>query len=274
MFVSFFPRPTLFFTSVVLWTALAMAVWYGFGSDLFPVSTKPIGLATFWFSQELWFDFYFMASVAIFAAAWMLFAPHPWAPWSIPGSALILFTSYFQVEVSVAINSWCGPFYDLVQAALSHSAPVTIERFYAELSTFAGIALVAVVVGVPTCFFVSHYIFRWRTAMNEFYTANWPQLRVIEGASQRVQEDTMRFANTVEGLGVNLISAVLTPLAFMPVLVKLSCNVTELPLIGSISYPLVVGAVIWSVLGTGVLAHRYPPARHRIFESKSRSGLS
>jgi peptide/bleomycin uptake transporter len=90
--------------------------------------------------------------------------------------------------------------------------------------------------------------------MNEFYTANWPQLRVIEGASQRVQEDTMRFANTVEGLGVNLISAVLTLLAFIPVLVKLSSNVTELPLIGSISYPLVFGAVIWSVLGTGVLA--------------------
>ena len=231
-----------------------MAVWYSFGSELFPVSTKPIGLAIFWSSQELWFDFYFMASVAIFAAAWMLLAPHPWAPWSILGSALILFTSYFQVEVSVAINSWYGPFYDLVQAALSRSAPVTVERFYAELSTFAGIALVAVVVGVLTRFFVSHYIFRWRTAMNEFYTANWPQLRVIEGASQRVQEDTMRFANTVEGLGVNLISAVLTLLAFIPVLVKLSSNVTELPLIGSISYPLVFGAVIWSVLGTGVLA--------------------
>ncbi len=254
MFVSFFPRPTLFFTSAVLWTALAMAVWYSFGSELFPVSTKPIGLAIFWSSQELWFDFYFMASVAFFAAAWMLLAPHPWAPWSILGSALILFTSYFQVEVSVAINSWYGPFYDLVQAALSRSAPVTVERFYAELSTFAGIALVAVVVGVLTRFFVSHYIFRWRTAMNEFYTANWPQLRVIEGASQRVQEDTMRFANTVEGLGVNLISAVLTLLAFIPVLVKLSSNVTELPLIGSISYPLVFGAVIWSVLGTGVLA--------------------
>ncbi|MET4233933.1 ABC-type long-subunit fatty acid transport system fused permease/ATPase subunit [Bradyrhizobium sp. i1.4.4] len=108
--------------------------------------------------------------------------------WSILGSALILFTSYFQVQVSVAINSWYGPFYDLVQAALSKSAPVTVEQFYSELSTFAGIALVAVVVGVMTRFFVSHYIFRWRTAMNDFYVANWPRLRTIEGASQRIQE--------------------------------------------------------------------------------------
>jgi peptide/bleomycin uptake transporter len=254
MFVSFFPRPKLFFLSAIVWTALAMAVWYGFASDFFQASEKPVGLATFWAAPALWFDLYFTLCAAIFAAAWMLLAPHPWANWSILGSALILFTSYFQVQVSVAINSWYGPFYDLVQVALSKSAPVTVERFYGELSTFAGIALVAVAVGVVTRFFVSHYIFRWRTAMNDFYVTNWRRLRTIEGASQRVQEDTMRFATTVEGLGVNLISAVLTLLAFLPVLMKLSSNITELPLVGVIPYPLVFAAVIWSLLGTGVLA--------------------
>jgi peptide/bleomycin uptake transporter len=254
MFVSFFPRPKLFFLSVIVWTALAMAVWYGFASNFFQAAEKPVGLATFWGAPALWFDLYFTLCAAIFAAAWMLLAPHPWASWSILGSALILFTSYFQVEVSVAINSWYGPFYDLVQVALSKSAPVTVERFYGELSTFAGIALVAVAVGVVTRFFVSHYIFRWRTAMNDFYVANWGRLRTIEGASQRVQEDTMRFATTVEGLGVNLISAVLTLLAFLPVLMKLSSNITELPLVGVIPYPLVFAAVIWSLFGTGVLA--------------------
>jgi peptide/bleomycin uptake transporter len=255
MFVSFFPRPKLFFLSAILWTALSMAFWYGYASDLIGSSAPgAVGVALFWSARSLWFDLYFALSVAIFAGVWMLVAPHPWAPWSIFGSALILFTSYFQVQVSVAINSWYGPFYDLIQAALSKSKPVTVEELYTELSTFAGIALVAVVVGVMTRFFVSHYIFRWRTAMNDFYIANWPRLRTIEGASQRVQEDTMRFATTMEGLGVNLISAVLTLLAFLPVLLKLSSNVTELPLIGSIPYPLVFAAVIWSIFGTGALA--------------------
>jgi peptide/bleomycin uptake transporter len=254
MFVSFFPRPKLFFWSAVAWAALAMAFWYGFAGKLVDSSPGVIGVALFWSAPSLWFDLYFAICVALFAGAWMWLAPHPWAPWSIIGSALILFTSYFQVQVSVAINSWYGPFYDLVQAALSKSKVVTVEEFYSELSTFAGIALVAVVVGVLTRFFVSHYIFRWRTAMNDFYVANWPRLRTIEGASQRVQEDTMRFATTVEGLGVNLISAVLTLLAFLPVLLKLSSQVTELPLIGSIPYPLVFAAVVWSVLGTGALA--------------------
>ncbi len=241
MFVSFFPRPKLFFLSAIVWTTLAMAFWYGFAGDLIGSSGPGgVGVAIFWSAPSLWFDLYFALCVAIFAGAWMVFAPHPWAPWSILGSALILFTSYFQVQVSVAINSWYGPFYDLVQAALSKSKPVTVEQFYSELSTFAGIALVAVVVGVMTLFFVSHHIFRWRTAMNDFYIANWTQLRTIEGASQRVQEDTMRFATTMEGLGVNLI--------------RLSSNVTELPFIGSIPYPLVFAAVIWSVLGTCALA--------------------
>jgi peptide/bleomycin uptake transporter len=255
MFVSFFPRPKLFFWSALGWAALAMAFWYGFASHIVESSSPGVvGVALFWSAPALWFDFYFAVCVALFAGFWMWFAPHPWAPWSIIGSALILFTSYFQVEVSVAINSWYGPFYDLVQAALSKSKPVTAAEFYSELSTFAGIALIAVIVGVMTRFFVSHYIFRWRTAMNDFYIANWSRLRTIEGASQRVQEDTMRFATTVEGLGVNLISAVLTLLAFLPVLLRLSSNVTELPLVGSIPYPLVFAAVIWSLFGTGALA--------------------
>jgi peptide/bleomycin uptake transporter len=254
MFVSFFPRPKLFFLSAAIWIALAMAVWYGFADNFFQEAERPVGLGTFVTAPALWFDCYFAICSLIFAAAWMVYSPHPWARWSILGTTLILFTSYFQVQVSVAINSWYGPFYDLVQAALSKSRPVTLAEFYGEMLTFARIALVAVVVGVLTRFFISHYIFRWRTAMNDFYVSHWPKLRTIEGASQRVQEDTMRFATTVEDLGADLISSVMTLLAFLPVLMRLSADVTELPLIGHIPYPLVYAAVIWSVLGTGALA--------------------
>jgi peptide/bleomycin uptake transporter len=254
MFVSFFPRPKMFFLSAAIWIALAMAVWYGDVQNFFPEVDQPVGLGTFVTSSALSFDFYFAICALIFAGAWILYSPHPWARWSILGTALILFTSYFQVQVSVAINSWYGPFYDLVQAALSKSRPVTLAEFYGQMLTFAYIALVAVVVGVITRFFISHYIFRWRTAMNDFYVSHWQRLRTIEGASQRVQEDTMRFASTVEDLGADLISSVLTLLAFMPVLVKLSADITELPLIGHIPLPLVWAAVVWSVLGTGALA--------------------
>jgi peptide/bleomycin uptake transporter len=116
--------------------------------------------------------------------------------------------------------------------------------------TVTGILLVAVVIGVLTRFFVSHYIFRWRTAMNDYYMDNWTTLRHIEGASQRVQEDTMRFSTTLEGLGVSLVDSVMTLVAFLPVLVRLSANITELPIVGHVPYALVVVAIAWSLFGT------------------------
>jgi peptide/bleomycin uptake transporter len=263
MFVAFFPRPAIFGWSAVLWTALSVALWYAggraFGSHLgLPpaVAGAPpvIGVSMFWSPSFLWFDFYFAFSVGLFAAAWRLAAPHPWWRWSILGSALILFATYLQVQVSVAINNWYGPFYDLVQAALSHKAHVTLAQFYGQLLTFSDIAVAAVIVGVLTLFFVSHYVFRWRMAMNAYYLDHWSELRTVEGAAQRVQEDTMRFAATTEDLGVSLINSVMTLIAFLPVLLRLSAHVNVLPVIGPVPHALVVAAVLWALLGTGFLA--------------------
>jgi len=264
MFVSFFPAPRLFFGSVVLWIAITVAVWYlgadslgewfGLGEVAAEEGARVVGVEVFWSPPFLWFYIYYAVAVAIFAAFWMWFAPHPWAHWSILGSALILFVTYFQVQVSVAINDWYGPFYDLVQTALAKSGPVTLNQFFLSLTDFAGIALVAVTVSVLTRFFVSHYIFRWRTAMNNFYMAHWGKLRHIEGASQRVQDDTMRFSTTVEELGVSLIQSVMTLVAFLPVLLRLSGSVKELPFVGEVPYALVVVAVLWSAFGTTFLA--------------------
>jgi peptide/bleomycin uptake transporter len=232
-----------------------MALWYGYAGDLVDSSAPAIiGVERFWSAPFLWFYLYFFISAAIFAGFWMVLAPHPWAVWSILGSALILFTSYFQVQVSVALNEWRSPFYNLLQKALTTPGSVTPEELYAGIWTFLSIATVAIVVIVLTRFFVSHYIFRWRTAMNDYYVGNWPRLRTIEGASQRVQEDTMRFATIMEGLGVSLMSSVLTLIAFLPVLLRLSSYITELPLVGAIPYPLVAAAVLWSAFGTGLLA--------------------
>jgi peptide/bleomycin uptake transporter len=263
MFVSFFPSPRLFFWSAALWTMAAMVVWYTIGDTigtalgiLDPAAPRAdkAGVSVFWSRPFLWFYVYYAAAVAAFTAAWMKLSPHPWAWWSIPGTALIVFVVYFQVQVSVAINAWYGPFYDLIQAALAKTSTVTLPQFYTQLATFAGIAFVAVAVSVLNRFFASHFIFRWRTAMNNYYMENWGRLRKIEGSSQRVQEDTMRFSTMMEDLGVDLIDAIMTLIAFVPVLALLSANVSEVPILGAIPYPLVVVAVVWSLLGTGFLA--------------------
>lgn len=128
-----------------------------------------------------------------------------------------------------------------------------VNLLYSETMTFLYVAMVYVTIAVFNLFFVSHYIFRWRTAMNDYYTAHWEQLRHIEGASQRIQEDTMRFAKTTESLGVSLIQAIMTLMAFLPVLLQLSSHVKQLPVIGTIPYALVWAAISWAVLGTVIL---------------------
>src|SRR4051812_24862772 len=259
MFESFFPSPRAFFTSGVSWTLAAVLFWFFVarhwggivGLPNPPADAPPvIGVQVFWSGPFLWFYLYYALVVALFAAFWAVYSPHRWFRWSVLGSAFIIFAAYFQVEVSVAINNWFGPFYDLIQAAVSRSRPVSTKEFVDQLLVFAGIAFVAVFVGIMTRFFVSHYIFRWRTAMNDLYTAHWRRIHRIEGAAQRVQDDTMRFASTMEGLGVSFIDAIMTLIAFLPVLHALETHVSELPVIGAVPYPLVTAAVVWSVFGT------------------------
>lgn len=123
------------------------------------------------------------------------------------------------------VNAWYNPFYDLIQQMLSHGGgDVTLLGCVDDFTCGDGVCHGK---GLNS-FFVSHYVFRWRTAMNEYYTANWEKLRHIEGASQRIQEDTMRFAKTMEGLGVSLVEALMTLLAFMPVLFLMSSQVQRL----------------------------------------------
>lgn len=262
MFVSFFPRPKPFFISALVWMILVTASWYAGGDELGRLIGLPYGgpdgpqtgIAYFLTGEFIWFYVYYAVAVGLFAAFWQLVAPHPWWRWSILGSALILFVVYFQVQVSVAINNWYGPFWDMVQAAAARTRPVEVSEYFSGLFTFASIAFVAIMVAVLNLFFVSHWIFRWRWAMNDYYMANWPKLRTVEGASQRVQEDTMRFSRLVETLGVSLVDSVMTLVAFLPVLMRLSGNVTELPLVGVIPYPLMIAAVVWALVGTVFLA--------------------
>jgi peptide/bleomycin uptake transporter len=191
---------------------------------------------------------------AIFAVAWAWIQPHRWYWWSVVGSLIILFVEWFQVQISVMLNDWYGTFYDMIQRALETPNSVTLESYYAQLVTVTGILMVSITVAVLNLFVVRHYVFRWRTAMNDYYVSHWERLRRIEGASQRVQEDTMRFASIMQGLGVAFIESIMTLVAFLPILWALSVHVKDVPILGAIPQALVVIAIGWSIFGTLLLA--------------------
>lgn len=259
MFKSFFPRPTAFFLSAFIWAVIAVIVWQAGGGHwlehLVGASEDvPINATRFWTLKAVVFYAYYAVFVGLFALFWFIYSPHRWQNWSILGSALIIFVTWFMVELGVAINAWYAPFFDLIQTALNSPHKVSINQFYIETGVFLGIALIYVIVGVLNSFFISHYVFRWRTAMNDYYMEHWQMLRHIEGAAQRVQEDTMRFAQTLEDMGVSLLQSVMTLIAFLPILVALSPHVKELPIVGQLPYGLVIAAIVWSLMGTGLLA--------------------
>lgn len=265
MFHSFFPRPKIFFTSAALWTLVCIIVWYTVGPQLGAAiglpplaegQQPPVGLAFFFTPDNLWFYIYFTIFVGLFGLVWQVIAKdHPWINWSVWGSAFLVFIAYFVVQISVAVNNWRGPFFDLFQIALTGQGDrdANAAGLYLLLRQFLEIGIVGAVMSVVTAFFTNHYVFRWRQAMNDFYLSKWDRLRHIEGASQRVQEDTMRFANILEGLGVTLINSVMTLVVFLPILFRMSQYVSELPILGAVPHALFWLAIGWSAFGTVLL---------------------
>lgn len=251
MFHSFFPNPKLFLWSGIAWAGFCIALWHtGLSGrdDLLGLS----GL-TGWEPGRVWLYEYTVICYALFVLYWLRRSDHKWALWSVGGSALIVFATWFQVQLDVMINEWFGTFYDMVQQALAEPGAVEASDYYAQLATFLKIAMVFIITAVVAAFFTSHYVFRWRTAMNDHYVALWPKIRHIEGASQRIQEDTMAFARIMEGLGSRFIDAIMTLLAFLPILWGLSSYITELPIVGEVPQALVFVAILWSIVGTALL---------------------
>ncbi len=182
------------------------------------------------------------------------FLARRWLLWAWPGAALIFLGTWYQVQIDVAINDWFGSFYDVVQKALGKPGEVTLDEFFGFLMTFGKLAGTYVLVAVLLSFFTKHWVFRWREAMNDYYMQHWPTLRHIEGASQRVQEDTKRFSTIMETLGSNMMDSLMTLFAFLPILWNLSKKVAEVPVLGQVDHALVYVAILFALAGTVVLA--------------------
>jgi peptide/bleomycin uptake transporter len=172
-----------------------------------------------------------------------------WYLWSWIGSLIILSSLWVQVKIDVKINEWFGEFYDMIQKALGKPNAITIEEYWASLFSFIVLAAMYVGVAVIVSYFTSHYLFRWRTAMVEYYHSVYEKARKIEGASQRVQEDTIKFSRIMESLGTSLIEAIMILVEFMPILFGLSIGI-PIFFFGDWEYGLIVGALLWSIGGT------------------------
>ncbi len=176
-----------------------------------------------------------------------------WFFWSVYGTTAVVMVNWFRVGIDVELNYWNGHFYDLIQQALVSPNAVAFVDFRNVILDFFKITTAYVVISVVVDYFVRHWIFRWRCAMNEHYTKHWPFIRQIEGASQRIQEDTMRFAKLVEDLGISILRNFMTLATFTPLLWELSKHVKVIPFFGEVKHSMVVVAVVSSFGGIAFL---------------------
>jgi len=165
--------------------------------------------------------------------------------WAYGGGLTLLLSLFIQVELTVKINQWYGGFYNILQKATEHE----LTEFWAEMVKFGKIAFPYVLIATATAYFTRIYAFRWREAMTFSYVAKWQTVdEEVEGASQRIQEDIYRFARIFESLGLQVIRALLTLIAFLPILWGLSSGV-DLPYIKDIPGSLVWVALLVSIGG-------------------------
>ena len=186
------------------------------------------------------------------------FLEKKWRLWSWGGLLLLMVSLWFQVQMTVAINVWYGKFYDLLQNAGDYvdKPQEGIQLFFSQLISldyilngfegdlsFVVIAFPYIFLAIFTGWFTRIYGLRWREAMTFNYIPKWQAVESeIEGASQRIQEDCNRFARIIESLGLQVIRALMTLIAFIPILWTLSEKV-DIPILKDID-----GSLVWFTL--------------------------
>lgn len=168
------------------------------------------------------------------------------------GVAVIVGHAIFSAWVKYRINSWYSEFYDILQTAapdlqflsgegggsgdsgesgestnvVAHMSGRGPEIIWDKLVQFAMIVLPLCIARPLAKFSSYHWSLAWRISLMRSYVKQWSLMRApVEGASQRVHEDTQRFASGLNGCIAVVMESVCTLIVFAPVLVRLGAQV-------------------------------------------------
>ena len=156
----------------------------------------------------------------------------PTAFWAWGGFFVVVGYAFFLASVKAQLNEFYERFYDLLQKGGDVDPPSgeyddTYAEYRAqvtsELQSFVMIIL-PLVSATPACKWArSAWAFLWRMSLMQSYLEAWDtQREPIEGASQRLHEDTQRFASGLEGCLITVLDAGFTLCVFTPILLDLS----------------------------------------------------
>ena len=152
------------------------------------------------------------------------------------GMVVVMGYAFFLANVKAQLNEFYARFYDLLQKggevleASSGDFGQGYEDYRAqvtaELWSFAFIVAPLVSTSPAAKYVRSAWAFAWRMALMQAYLVAWDtKQEPIEGASQRLHEDSQRFAMALEGCLVAVLDALFTLIVFTPILTGLSKDV-------------------------------------------------
>ena len=163
------------------------------------------------------------------------------------GLVVVLGYSMFLAWIKAQINDFYSDFYDLMQEAgtignyndyASGEGPSLADyraRVWEQLARFARIVAPLVTASPVAKWARSAWAFAWRAALMKSYLKAWDISREpIEGASQRLHEDTQRFCNALQGCLATLLDAIFTLAVFTPILVDLSHRIAPPVALGAL----------------------------------------
>ena len=208
------------------------------------------------------------------------------------GLLLVLAHAVVHGFVKYAVNSWYGDFYNLLEDAGSMTVNSSLpeeawvqkqHEVQLSLVEFCKIAVVPVIVMPAAKYVRSAWALQWRLALMRTYVSLWnPNRDAIEGASQRVHEDSYRFSRGVELCLTTVLDSVITLGVFIPVLTELGESTpcpASLRFLAWLRSGWLVGLAVFSALVgflvTLLLGHRLVglEVKNQIVEAKLRKDL-
>ncbi|POM85213.1 SbmA/BacA-like family protein [Cryptosporidium meleagridis] len=148
---------------------------------------------------------------------------------------ILLAMMWFETGLNIKMAKIFGDFNQRLSDCESKSSDCTInEMFMFGLNNFALNFLIISFLRCLTSYLVNVFIFYWRQALTEYYLNSWNLISSVEGASQRVQEDTARWAKQLRLAIFEIVSAGMTFIKIIPELIAVSSAIPEIFILGKI----------------------------------------
>ncbi|KAJ1609850.1 putative transport protein [Cryptosporidium canis] len=148
---------------------------------------------------------------------------------------ILLVMMWFETELNIKMTKIFGKFNQMLSDCNSKTSSCTVSGMLSfALHNFAANFLILSFLRCFTSYLVNVFVFYWRQALTEYYLKSWNLINQVEGASQRVQEDTARWAKQVRLTTFEVVSALMTFFKIIPELLVVSPKIPEIFILGKV----------------------------------------